>query len=259
MPQTLPSLPSPQATTAIFLPAIASLLGTATLILLIGQYTDLDLLLADFYFDPQRHLFPWDTSWFARDFMHGSVKSVLRWAGFLLVAVTLVDFLHPLRAASARLSSRLRVLSLAFLIEPWLIQSLKQSSNMHCPWGIDRYGGNAPYLRLLDWVPDGWAAGHCFPAGHASTAMWLSALAVFWLPDSPRKAFFAFLGGTSAGLLLGWVQQMRGQHFLTHTLWTAWIASALLLALIALFSGKLLRHSHPSTIFRALTHPLQKA
>ena len=97
---------------------------------------------------------------------------------------------------------------------------------------IDRYGGSEPLLRVLDWVPPGWHAGHCFPAGHASAGMWLAALAVFWLPHHPRRALAVFLGGSGVGLLLGWVQQMRGAHFLTHTLSTAWITSAVVLALI---------------------------
>jgi membrane-associated PAP2 superfamily phosphatase len=37
---------------------------------------------------------------------------------------------------------------------------------------------------------------------------------------------------------------MRGQHFLTHTLWTTWISAALLLLLIALFSRQLLVQRH---------------
>jgi membrane-associated PAP2 superfamily phosphatase len=39
---------------------------------------------------------------------------------------------------------------------------------------------------------------------------------------------------------------MRGQHFLTHTLWTTWISAALLLLLIAVFSRQLL--AKPQTI-----------
>jgi len=70
--------------------------------------------------------------------------------------------------------------------------------------------------------------------------MWLAALAVLWLPHSPRKALLAYAGGASVGLLLGWVQQMRGQHFLTHTLWTAWLTSAVLVALLAVFARHLL-------------------
>lgn len=63
-----------QASSAIILPACVALLCTAVLITILGQYTDLDLLLADLYFDSQRQIFPWDTTWFAKDFMHGHVK-----------------------------------------------------------------------------------------------------------------------------------------------------------------------------------------
>ena len=64
-------------------------------------------------------------------------------------------------------------------------------------------------------------------------------LAVLWLPNNPRRAALVFLAGIGAGFTLGWVQQMRGQHFLTHTLWTAWLSSAVIVALIAAFSRQL--------------------
>lgn len=228
------------ATTALLAPAAAILLCSAVLITVIGQYTDLDLALADLYFDQEKRVFPWNTTWFAKDFMHGWVRNALRWTGFLILAATLLDFLRPLKGISPLRRTQLRVLAIASIAEPFIVNSLKVRSNMHCPWAVDRFGGSNPFLRLLDWVPDGWQAGQCFPAGHAGTAMWLCALAVFWLPHSPRKAFYAFLAGSGAGLFLGWVQQMRGQHFLTHTLWTAWISATLLLLLITIFSRQLL-------------------
>lgn len=235
------------ATTALFSPAGLVLLCSAVLITLIGQYTDLDLALAELYFDPQTRTFPWDISWFATKFMHGWVKTALRWLSFLIIGLTVIDFIRPWQKVSLLRRTQFRVLALASIVEPFVIQTLKTGSNMHCPWAIDQFGGDKPFLRLLDWVPDGWQAGHCFPAGHASTAMWLCALAVFWLPHSPRKALLAFLGGSSAGLFLGWVQQMRGQHFLTHTLWTTWISAALLLFLMAVFSRQLLAKAPPAT------------
>ena len=219
--------------------AVLILLCSASVILFIGQYTDLDLYIADFYFDAQRHLFPWDRTWFGRDLMHGYVKNVIVWIGFLIIAAVLIDLVFHFARLSSLSRARLRVLALAAVFEPMLIRTLKQGSNLHCPWDVDRYGGSNPFLRLLDAVPDGWQAGHCFPAGHASTAMWLTALAVLWLPTNPRRASIAFIGGLSAGLFMGWVQQMRGQHFLTHTLWTAWLASALTVLLIALFARQL--------------------
>jgi len=55
---------------------------------------------------------------------------------------------------------------------------------------------------------------------------------VFWLPHAPFRAFRVFVAGLAVGLALGWVQQMRGAHFLTHTLATLWVSSAVLLAVL---------------------------
>ncbi|MFA7291512.1 MAG: phosphatase PAP2 family protein [Rhodocyclaceae bacterium] len=236
-----------QSTTEILIPAALILLASASLLLVIGQYTDIDLWLADLYFDVQRHVFPWNNTWFAREFMHGWVKNVLAWSSILLVVTMLADVIFRFRWLTPARRAGLRVLALSAALEPLLIRTIKDNSSLHCPWGVDRYGGAEPFLRLLDSVPDGWHAGHCFPAGHASTGMWLVALAALWLPHAPRKALLALASGLSIGLTLGWVQQMRGQHFLTHTLWTAWLSCALLLALIALFSRHLLAPAAPHT------------
>jgi membrane-associated PAP2 superfamily phosphatase len=215
------------------------LAASASLILLLGQYTDIDLALADLFYDSARGVFPWDTTWFATKFMHGWVKNALRWIGFAFIALALIDLLLPEMVRSPLRSAQLRIVAAMSIVEPLVVKSLKDWSAMHCPWGVDRYGGSTPFLRLLDTVPAGWDAGHCFPAGHASTAMWLCSLAVFWLPHAPRKALGVFLAGSGAGLFLGWVQQMRGQHFMTHTLWTTWIATALFVALLASFRRRL--------------------
>lgn len=246
-----------QATTAFLAPAFVILLGSASVLAVLGQYTDVDIWLADLHFDPVRQLFPWDRTWFARNFMHGWVKKVIVWFGFILIAAMVIDFLRPqlLSAIAGRLRLpsptplarvQLRVLGLSAILEPTLIRALKEHAMMHCPWALDRYGGSEPFLRLLDKTPEGWHAGHCFPAGHASSGMWLSALAVLWLPHSPKKALAAFVCGSAVGLALGWVQQMRGQHFLTHTLWTAWLASLLLLVLLALFFHRQLPVATPT-------------
>ena len=234
------------------------LLGMAILILAIGQYTDLDLVLADLYFDTQTKVFPWDSTWFARGLMHGWVKNVIVWSGYLLIVAMLLDTVRPFARLDRTGRAKLRVVALASIIEPALIVTLKGYSNMHCPWGIKRYGGPHPFLRLLDTVPDAWQAGHCFPAGHASVGMWLCALAVFWLPHSPHRASTVFASGLFAGITLGWVQQMRGQHFLTHTLWTAWLSSAVVIALIAVFARQLEKRgavTAPRFLDRSLAPP----
>lgn len=255
-----PALPSGASTLPISARVALGLAGSASLILVVGQYTDIDLVLADLYYDPVRHAFPWDTTWFATKFMHGWVKNVLRWIGFAFIALAIADLLRPARLRSPLRSAQLRIVAAMSLAEPFVVSTLKSWSNMHCPWAVDRYGGSNPFLRLLDTVPNGWDAGHCFPAGHASTAMWLCSLAVFWLPHAPRQALLVFLAGSGAGLFLGWVQQMRGQHFLTHTLWTAWIAAALFLTLLACFRQRFeaLREAPVRTGHQAVKKALRK-
>ena len=219
--------------------ALLALIASALAIAAIAQWTDIDLWLADLYYDPVRRVFPWDNTWFARDFMHGYLKQVIVWFGFLTIAAMLIDLVYPLFRKSPLRRLQWRFVALASILEPLLVRNLKASSNLHCPVGIDLYGGRAPLLRLFDAVPPEWHAGHCFPAGHASSAMWLSALAAFWLPHAPARARAVFAFGLLAGFTLGWVQQMRGQHFLSHTLWTAWLSSALIVALFALFARPL--------------------
>ncbi|HZW13228.1 MAG TPA: phosphatase PAP2 family protein, partial [Noviherbaspirillum sp.] len=110
----------------------------------------------------------------------------------------------------------------------------KAGSIHHCPWSLSRYGGFAPYLRIFDNLPIGASAGHCFPAGHASSALWLPSIATFWLPEQPRKARVAFAATLLPGFALGLAQQARGAHFLTHTLWSVWIAVLVVVVLARL-------------------------
>lgn len=51
-----------------------ALMMSALFILVLGQFTDIDLMIEDFYYDKTLQVFPWRKTWFARDLMHGSVK-----------------------------------------------------------------------------------------------------------------------------------------------------------------------------------------
>ncbi len=239
-----PSAASQQLHRQDFRNAFILLFVSAVLLTLLNQYTDVDLWFADLHFDREHHRFPWQHTWFSVTLMHGYVKSVLVWSGFLIIAGALLDLvltscrlptlpLSPLRRA------QLRILALSALLEPRLVKTIKDYNYLQCPWSVDRYTGSEPLLRILDAVPSGMQVSDCFPAGHASVGMWLVAIAVLWLPHERRKALYAGLAGLSVGLVLGWVQQMRGAHFITHTLWTAWIAVAVAVVLVAAFSRQL--------------------
>lgn len=227
-----------QLPAAFYLAGSLILLASALLFLWINQYTDLDLIMADRYYDPRLHDFPWRNTWFAATFMHEWLKGLIIAAGLPVLAFCLFDTIRPRVWLSPLRRTQLRIVALSSILIPFLIKLTKHHSALQCPWDLSRYGGDTPLLRLLDPIPPGWEAGHCFPAGHASSGLWLAALAVLWLPRQPVKAFIVFWCGLGVGLAMGWVQQMRGAHFLTHTLWAAWIAAALLLLLIWLFDRR---------------------
>ncbi len=164
--------------------------------------------------------------------MHIYIKDVIMIIGFALISFVLIDVVVAFKWLTNWLRIRLRFAAISAVLVPLIISVLKQQSVLHCPWDEQRYGGAAPYLRLLDSVPPTMQAGHCFPAGHASTGLWLAAFCVFWLPNRPRMAIGVFFTGLGVGFVLGWVQQMRGAHFLSHTLWSMWIASAIVIVML---------------------------
>lgn len=207
--------------------ACGALLLSALVILWIGNGTDIDLALADAAFDHVAQRFPMQHAWLAERFNHVILKTFLSALGAGAVTLALWDAAWPRRAwrASARLGTR--VTAMSAVLVPLAISLLKQASASHCPWDLQRYGGTAAYVRLLEWMPAGIAPGHCMPGGHASSALWLISIAAFWWPHSRAKGIAVGLSMLLFGLGVGWIQQLRGAHFLTHTLWSAWIACAL--------------------------------
>ncbi|PWF46670.1 PAP2 family protein [Massilia glaciei] len=206
-------------------------------LVLIGldAFTNIDLMLADAMFDPAGRAFPWRHTWLAERFGHDLLK--LLFTGLGVLAIVLAVALEALAARKRwrpwwRL--RMRVVALSAVLVPLAIGALKRASASHCPWDPRRYGGAESYVRLLDALPPGAQAGHCMPAGHASTALWMVSLCVVLLPHRPRAALSMAGAMLMPGIALGWLQQMRGAHFLTHTLWSVWIACAIASLLYAL-------------------------
>lgn len=216
------------------------LLLSALVIFWIGNGTDIDLRLADAAFNQATHRFPMQHAWLAERFNHVILKSILSALGAGAVVLALWDAASPRNwSVSSRMGMRVVAMSAVFV--PLVISLLKWSSTSYCPWDLQRYGGTEPYVRLLEWASVGGMAGHCMPAGHASSALWLISLAAFWWPHSRSKGIAVGFSMLMFGLAVGWVQQLRGAHFLTHTLWSAWIACAMVFVIYALNAKGLAR------------------
>ena len=212
----------------------AGLAACALIIWWLGACTDVDLRLADAMFDRLHGVFPWREAWLAATFNHRILKAVLTVAAASAIAAAIADAVWPRERLGQVRRLRLRIVALAAVLVPLVTSLLKSHSIAHCPWDLARYGGAEPYVRIFEALPLGASAGHCLPAGHASSALWLVSVAVLWLPGAPRKALLAAVLSLAAGFAVGWMQQLRGAHFLTHTLWSMWIACAIVFALVLL-------------------------
>ncbi|WP_229490355.1 phosphatase PAP2 family protein [Pseudoduganella namucuonensis] len=224
---------------------LAALTASALLILWIGAYTDLDLRLANAMYDARAHTFPWRHAWLTEQFGHGLLKSALTALAAIAILLCAGEQLLRKRYPRPWWRLRLRLLAACAMLIPTATSLLKQASKSHCPWDLERFGGSQQYYRLLEHVPAWVEAGKCLPGGHASTALWLVGVGVFWLPHRPRTALAASGASVAFGAAVGWLQQMRGAHFLTHTLWSVWIACAIAAGLLWLQSLRSRRALQP--------------
>lgn len=115
-----------------------------------------------------------------------------------------------------------------------LVNLLKILTGVECPWSTEAFGGQAALLSLHE-AFIGLLSGHsgqgrCFPAGHPTGGLFLFAWAVAVRDSAPFMAKITAGFGLLLGLLMGLTRVIQGAHFLSHVLWSIWVAS-----LIAVF------------------------
>lgn len=163
--------------------------------------------------------FPMRDQWFFVQVLHEGARRL----GWLLVLFLAVGVWWPtaiLRRID--LGERLQW-ALSTLLALGLVSVLKNLSSTSCPWDLAEFGGVARYAS--HWalgVVDG-GGGHCFPAGHASAGFAFLGGYFALRRRQPHAARWWLAGALAAGLLLGGAQQVRGAHFMSHTLWTGWL------------------------------------
>ncbi|MBE7538460.1 MAG: phosphatase PAP2 family protein [Opitutaceae bacterium] len=206
--------------------------GTLALTFLLFEVTPLDLLV-------QNHLYDFAARRWLID-AHAAVPRALFYTGPKLVLITMGVALIALVVGPQSWRNRLHVpepvrrnLLVAFLTlgtVPAFIGELKSVTNVFCPSEIRAYGGDQPYVRVLERHSDSdrpTRCGHCFPAGHASGGFAL--LGLVGLASSRRARVLTIVPGLAAGCIMGFYQMAKGAHFLSHTVVTALIAWILFL------------------------------
>lgn len=200
---------------------LASITAALTLALLAWDLSGLDLALAGLSGGPAG--FALRDHWLLTNGLHDGGRRLV-WLAMLLLCLGVWWPLGALRRIS--LTRRLQ-LAATPLLAALAVSALKSASATSCPWDLAQFGGVARHAShwLQALQPDG-GSGHCFPAGHASAGFSFLGGYFALRHDEPvlaRRWLWAALG---AGLVFGLGQQLRGAHFMSHTLWSAWICWA---------------------------------
>ena len=157
--------------------------------------------------------------WFFVQVLHEGARR-LGWLLVLLLALSVWwprGFLRKLDASERLQMAVSALLSLA------VVSITKNLSATSCPWDLAQFGGVARHVS--HWalgVLDG-GSGRCFPAGHASAGFAFLGGYFALRHKAPTAARWWLAGALLAGFVLGAAQQVRGAHFMSHTLWTGWL------------------------------------
>jgi membrane-associated PAP2 superfamily phosphatase len=205
------------------------LAAVAVVLSLVFHFTRLDLQLATPFYDPVNHTFPWRYAWITKYGVHRYFKYLLLLVGVGTWVLAIAARRAPPGGFLWTHRRRWQMVAWCFIAVPITIGVLRRLSPMHCPWEITDFGGYAPYLDLWTAAPAGIQAGHCFPAAFVASGSWLLGFALLWYPQRKWRCIGIGLAALLLSFALGWVQQMRGAHFLSHTLWSLWVSWAVVL------------------------------
>ena len=187
----------------------------ALLLLLAWDASGMDLQLVRHWADTGG--FPWRERWITARVLHEGGRAF----AWVVAAVLMVNVKWPLWREQTR-RERIWWIAATFACVI-VIPLIKRSSSTSCPWDLAEFGGSAQYVSHWAFGGLDGGPGKCFPSGHASSAFaflsgWFALRRAY-----PRGARLWLAGVIVAGSVFGFVQMIRGAHYASHTMWTAWV------------------------------------
>lgn len=189
--------------------------------------THFDLRIADaLFYDAAAKQWMGAHTWWAFDLIHTAGRLLVQLTALSALIVLILSRFKPSLAAWRR--EALFVLC-SIVLTSALAGGLKTVTNVDCPWNLDRYGGDRPYVGLLDDRSRILPQGRCYPGSHSASGFSLLCFYFVFRGRSRRKAVMFLLAGLSVGVLFAFGQESRGAHFLSHDLTSAVLAWYMLL------------------------------
>lgn len=200
---------------------LAAVALTGGALLWLSRDGSIDFAVARLFFDPAAGNFPLKDGALLAQAGHTALRwlviSIWLGAVALLAASWRIAALRAWRARLVYFSATVAVCTL-------LVSLVKMASAHSCPWDLAMFGGQAHWFPLLGAPEAASGPGRCWPGAHSASGFSLVA-GYFAFRDGHRAAAWTALGVALAlGTLMGLVQVARGAHFLTHNLWSLWIA-----------------------------------
>lgn len=177
----------------------------------------LDMLLASWSGGPAG--FPLREHWLLTHVLHEGGRQ-LAWLLVLLLSLMVWWPVGLFRRIAAGRRLQLVVTALAAVL---VVCGVKAFSRTSCPWDLSSFGRGAAYVSHWAWATSDGGSGRCFPAGHASSGFAFLGGYFAFVHDAPQAARAWLVAALLAGTVLGVAQQLRGAHFMSHTLWSAWL------------------------------------
>lgn len=193
------------------------------------EFSNLDIFVQDYFYNntTQRWLL---------SHKNGSILDIIFYNGIkraiiVFGVVILFLYLYSFKSSSLVLKSYrdgLLIVWLSIAIVPLIIGTLKANTNVPCPCDFTYFGGEYPYIKVLDSMPQEIVKKFkCYPAGHASGGFALMSL--FFLFKERKNRFIALGVAITIGWSMGLYKMLIGHHYLSHTVITMILAWLLIL------------------------------
>jgi membrane-associated PAP2 superfamily phosphatase len=192
---------------------------------IVFETTPVDVWLADAIYRWEGDAWTLRRDPFVRDVLHGAASRAVDGAYALLALCAAASFVverwRPYRRTFAYLVAAVAASTVTVAL-------LKDVTRVPCPWSIERYGGELPYLETWRAIVTRASSGRCFPSGHAGSGFAWVALYFVCRRHAPRWRWMALGAAFAVGTTFGVAQQLRGAHFVSHDVWAlaiCWFAA----------------------------------
>lgn len=210
------------------------------------ELSSIDIMVQDIFYEDLIHT--WQFSWIKETWIgivfYSGVKISIIIFGLIILMLYFLSFRYT--GAFKGYRKRLMIVWLSLIMVPTIIGGLKTATNIPCPCQITHFGGQYPYIKVLEQTPvDIVEKFRCFPAGHASGGFALMSLVfLFKTKKNKRRAFSLALG---LGWSMGVYKMCIGDHFLSHTIISMLLAWLIILIIYFTVSNRAFRNIQTQT------------